>query len=137
MTAEKLIRKGCLTFLAYMKETKKGSVELTSIPIIRECLDVFLEKLPGLPPIREIEVSIEAFPGTSPITQSPYRLTCIELVELKVRLQELLDKGFIRPNNSLWRAPVLLIKNKDGTFQLCIDYYQLNMVTMNNKYLLP
>jgi hypothetical protein len=98
---------------------------------------VFPEELPGLPPIREIEVSIETLPGVNPIAQSPYRMAPIELAKLKIQLQELLDKGFIRPSNSPWGAPMLFVKKKDGTFRLCIDYRQLNKVTIKNKYPLP
>jgi hypothetical protein len=123
--------------LAHVRELKKGSIDLTSIPVIREFRDVFLEELSGLPPVREIEVSIETIPGVSPIAQSPYRMAPMELVELKVQLQELLDKGFIRPSNSPWGAPVLFVKKKDGTLHLCIGYHQLNKVTVKNRYPLP
>jgi hypothetical protein len=112
MTAQKLIRKGCPVYLAYVRETKKGSVELANIPIVREYPDIFPEELPGLPPVREIEVSIDTLPRTSHIAQSPYRMAPAELDELKVRLQELLDKGFIRPSNSPWGALVLFVKKK-------------------------
>jgi hypothetical protein len=125
MTAEKLIRKGCLAWLSYVRELKKGNIELTNIPIVKEFPDVFPEELPGLPPIREIEVSIKTLPGVNAITQSTYKMTFIELVELKIQLQELLDKGFIQPSNSSWGALVLFVKNKYGTFRLCIDYHQL------------
>ena len=137
MTAGKLIRKGSPAWLSHVRELKKGSIELTNIPIVKEFPDVFPEELPGLPPIREIEVSIETLPGVNPIAQSPYRMAPIELAELKIQLQELLDKGFIRPSNSPWGAPVLFVKKKDGTFRLCIDYRQLNKVTVKNKYPLP
>jgi len=93
--------------------------------------------LPGLPLVREIEVSIETIPTVSPIAQSPYRMTPMELAELKVQLQELLDKGFIWPSNSPWGAPVLFVKKKDDTLRLCIDYHQLNKVTVKNIYPLP
>ena len=93
--------------------------------------------MPRLPPVREIEVSIETIPGVSPIAQSPYRMAPMQLAELKVQLQELLDKGFIRPSNSPWGAPVLFVKKKDGTLRLCIDYRQLNKVTVKNRYPLP
>jgi hypothetical protein len=134
MTAQKLIRKGCPVYLAYVRETKKGSVELANIPIVREYPDIFPEELPGLPPVREIEVSIDTLPRTSHIAQSPYRMAPAELDELKVRLQELLDKGFIRPSNSPWGAPVLFVKKKDDTLQLCIDYRQLNKIIIKNRY---
>ena len=135
--ARKLLRKGCSAWLAYVRELENGSIDLASIPIVREFQDVFPEELPGLPPVREIEVSIETIPGVSPIAQSPYRMAPMELTELKVQLQELLDKGFIRPSNSPWGAPVLFVKKKDGTLRLCIDYRQLNKVTVKNRYPLP
>jgi len=133
LVARKLLRKGCSAWLAHVRELEKGSICLASIPVVRE----FPEDLPGLPPVREIEVSIETIPGVSPIAQSPYRMAPMELAELKVQLQELLDKGFIRPSNSPWGAPVLFVKKKDGTLRLCIDYRQLNKVTVKNRYPLP
>jgi len=137
LVARKLLRKGCSAWLAHVKELEKGSIDLTSIPIVREFRDVFPEELPELPPVREIEVFIETILGVSPIAQSPYRMTPIELAELKFQLQELLDKGFIRPSNSPLGALVLFVKKKDGTLRLCIDYRQLNKVTVKNKYPLP
>src|SRR5262249_38028824 len=86
---------------------------------------------------REIEFNIELLPGTNPISITPYRMAPIELKELKVQLQDLLDKGFIRPSSSPWGAPVLFVKKKDGSLRLCIDYRQLNRVTVKNKYPLP
>ncbi|KAL0546312.1 hypothetical protein IC582_016219 [Cucumis melo] len=91
----------------------------------------------GLPPDREIEFTIELLPGTAPISQAPYRMAPSELKELKMQLQELVDKGYIRPSVSSWGAPVLFVKKKDGTLRLCIDYRQLNKVTIRNKYPLP
>jgi len=128
---------GCFAWLAHIRELEKGSIDLASILVVREFRDVFPEELPGLPPVREIEVSIETIPGVSPIARSPYRMATMELAELKVQLQELLDKGFIRPSNSLWGAPVLFVKKKDGTLRLCIDYRQLNKVAVKNRYPLP
>jgi hypothetical protein len=122
LVAKKLLRKGCSAWLAYVRELQKGSIDLASIPVVKEFRDVFPEELPGLPPVREIEVSIETIQGVSPIAQSPYRMASIELAELKVQLQELLDKGFIQPSNSPWEAPVLFVKKKDSTLRLCIDY---------------
>ncbi|KAL0539555.1 hypothetical protein IC582_023771 [Cucumis melo] len=95
------------------------------------------EELPGLPPHREVEFAIELEPGTVPISRAPYRMAPAELKELKVQLQELLDKGFIRPSVSPWGAPVLFVKKKDGSMRLCIDYRELNKVTVKNRYPLP
>ncbi|RVW67492.1 Transposon Ty3-I Gag-Pol polyprotein [Vitis vinifera] len=107
------------------------------IPIVREYPDVFPEDLPGLPPEREVEFTIDLVPGTGPMSKAPYRMAPVELKELKVQLQELLDKGFIRPSVSPWGAPVLFVKKKDGSMRLCIDYRELNKVTVRNKYPLP
>ena len=98
---------------------------------------MFPEELPGLPPHREIDFEIETIPGVAPISIAPYRMAPMELKELKKQLEELLDKGFIRPSTSLWGAPVLFVKKKDGSLRLCIDYRQLNRITVNNKYPLP
>jgi hypothetical protein len=135
--SRKLLRKSCSAWLDHVKELEKGSIKLASIPVEREFQDVFLEELPRLPPVREIEVSIETILGVSPIAQSPYRMTPMELAELKVQLQEILDKGFIQLSNSPWGALVLCVKKKDGTLRLCIDYHQLNKVMVKNRYPLP
>lgn len=98
---------------------------------------MFPGDLSGLPPVREIDFSIELLPGTMPISQAPYRMAPAELKELKTQLQELVDKGFIRPNMSPWGALVLFVKKNDDTMRLCIDYRKLNQVTVKNKYMLP
>ena len=108
-----------------------------NIHVIREFPDVFLEELPGVPPKREVDLSIEVVEGTTPISRAPYRLAPTELKELKTQLQELLDKGFIRPSVSPWGAPVLFVKKKDGTLRMCVNYRQINKVTVKNKYPLP
>ncbi|KAH9778034.1 Endonuclease [Citrus sinensis] len=133
----KMLKKGCEGFLAYIVADHPDGACLEDIPIVREFIDVFPEDLPGLLPDREVEFTIELVPGTTPISKAPYRMAPIELKELKVQLQELLDKGFIRPSVSPWGAPVLFVKKKDGSMRLCIDYRQLNMVTVKNKYPLP
>ena len=120
-----------------MVDTRKEVLKLDDIPIVREFLDVFPEELPGIPVDREIEFSIDLLPGTSPISKAPYRMAPIELKELKEQLQELLDKGYIRPSASPWGAPILFVRKKDGTMRLCIDYRELNRVTVRNKYPLP
>ncbi|KAK8558553.1 hypothetical protein V6N12_041854 [Hibiscus sabdariffa] len=99
--------------------------------------DVFPEELPGLPPDRDVEFEIETYPGSAPVSMAPYRMAPKELKELKVQLQELLDRGFIRPSSSPWGAPVLFVKKKDGSLRLCIDYRKLNNLTVKNKYPLP
>nr|KYP32200.1 Transposon Ty3-I Gag-Pol polyprotein [Cajanus cajan] len=90
-----------------------------------------------LPPIREVEFFIDLVPGTRPISIAPYRMSPVELVELKKQIEDLLEKGFVRPSVSPWGAPVLLVKKKDGSMRLCVDYRQLNKVTIKNKYPLP
>jgi hypothetical protein len=96
-----------------------------------------LEEVPGLPPRRDNEFSIELASGAVPVSRTPYRMSTPELVELKLQLKEMMGKGYIRPSVSPWGAPVLFVNKKYGTLQLCIDYRQLNKVTIKNKYPLP
>ena len=100
--------------------------------VVCEYEDVFLDELPGLPLHRVVDFCIELHPGTLPISMTLHRMTSVELQELRVQLQELLDKGFIRPSTSPWGAPVLFAKKKDRTLRLCIDYRQLNRITIKN-----
>ena len=90
--------------------------------VVCEYVDVFPDELPRLPPQRVVDFGIELHPNTSPISMIPHRMTLVELQELRVQLQELLDKGFIRPSTSPWGAQVLFAKKKDKTLRLCIDY---------------
>ncbi|KAL0549558.1 hypothetical protein IC582_014043 [Cucumis melo] len=135
--ASKLLSQGTWGILASVVDTREVDVSLSSEPVVRDYPDVFAEELPGLPPHREVEFSIELEPSTVPISRAPYRMAPAELKELKVQLQELLDKGFIRPSVSPWGAPVLFVKKKDGSMRLCIDYRELNKVTVKNRYPLP
>jgi hypothetical protein len=106
-------------------------------PTLREYRYVFSEEVPGLPSRRDIDFSIELAPGAVPVSRTPYRMSTPKLVELKSQLKEMMDKGYIRPSMSPWGEPILFVKKKDGTLQLCIDYRQLNKVTIKNKYPLP
>ncbi|XP_070003324.1 uncharacterized protein [Nicotiana sylvestris] len=135
--AHRMINNGCLGFIATVHVTHLEYVTIDSVPVVREFVDVFPEDLPGLPLTREIEFNIDLVPRTQPISIPPYRMAPAKLRELKVQLQELLDKGLIRPSVSPWGAPVLFVKKKDGTMRMCIDYRQLNKVTIKNKYMLP
>ncbi|KAL0536697.1 hypothetical protein IC582_025657 [Cucumis melo] len=135
--ASKLLSQGTWGILASVVDTREADVSLSSEPVVRDYPDVFPEELPGLPPHREVEFAIELEPGTVPISRAPYRMAPTELKELKVQLQELLDKGFIRPSVSPWGAPVLFVKKKDGSMRLYIDYRELNKVTVKNRYPLP
>jgi hypothetical protein len=110
---------------------------LKKIPMVYEYADVFPDELPGMPLDRDIEFAIELQPGTTPISKRPYRMPPAELAELKKQLQELLDKGFIRPSTSPWGCQALFMKKKDESLRLCIDYCPLNAVTIKNKYPLP
>jgi hypothetical protein len=110
---------------------------LKKILVVCEYAVVFPDELPGMPPGRYIEFTIELQPGMTPISKRPYRMPPTELAELKKQLQELLDKGFIRPSTSPWGCPTLFVKKKDESLRLCIDYRPLNAVTIKNKYPLP
>jgi len=119
-----------------LMEVERG--ETTSvIPVVQDFGDVFPEEVPGLPPSREVEFSIDLIPGTGPVSMAPYRMALAELVEVKKHIEDLMEKQFIRPNTSPWGAPVLLVKKKDGSSRMCVDYRQLNKMTIKNKYPLP
>jgi hypothetical protein len=133
----KSMRKGCKLY-AILALNEKGVAEgLEHLPVVKEFADVFPEELPGMPPERELEFTIDLKPGTEPIARTPYRMSTPELQELKMQLKELLDLGLIRPSVSPWGAPVIFIRKKDGSWRLCIDYRQLNKATIKNQYPLP
>jgi hypothetical protein len=110
---------------------------LENIKVVCEYLDIFPKELLGMPPDRDIEFSIELLPRTAPISKRPYRMDVKDLVELKKQIEELLEKGFMRPSSSPWGAPVLFVNKKDGSRRMCVDYRSLNEVTIKNKYPLP
>jgi hypothetical protein len=110
---------------------------LENIKVVCEYPNVFPEELPGMPPDRDIEFSIELLPGTAPISKRPYRMDVKDIIELKKQIEELLEKGFIHPRSSPWGALVLFVSKKDGSRRMCVDYRSLNEVTIKNKYPLP
>jgi len=117
--------------------TKDKTATLESIPVIQEFPDVFPEEILGLPPKRDTYFTIELVPGVAPLSQALYRMITPELTEQKMQLQKLLDKNSIFPSVSPWGAPVLFVKKKDETLHMCMDYRQLNKLTIKNKYPLP
>ncbi|KAL0319703.1 UNVERIFIED_CONTAM: Retrovirus-related Pol polyprotein from transposon.6 [Sesamum radiatum] len=133
----RLMLEGCEAYLAHVIDTEKVKPMLEEVPIVRYFLEVFPDDLPSLPPHREVDFAIETLPGVSPISITPYRMAPVELQELKKQIEELLEKGFIRPSTSPWGAPVLFVKKKYGSMRLYVDYRQLNRVTVKNKYPLP
>ncbi|GKA00096.1 putative reverse transcriptase domain-containing protein [Tanacetum coccineum] len=108
-----------------------------AIIVCTEKIILFPKDLSGLPPTRQVEFQIDLIPGVAPVARAPYRLAPSEMKELSEQLQELSDKGFIRPSSSPWGAPVLFVKKKDGSFRMCIDYRELNKLTVKNRYPLP
>ncbi|GJX45338.1 putative reverse transcriptase domain-containing protein [Tanacetum coccineum] len=117
------------------KKVKDKSEEkrLEDVPIIREFSEVFPEDLPRLPPARQVEFQIDLVPGATPVARALYQLAPAEMQELSTQLQELSDKGFIIPSSSPWGAPVLFVKKKDGSFQMCIDYH-IPKTTFRTRY---
>ncbi|XP_028092882.1 uncharacterized protein LOC114293061 [Camellia sinensis] len=137
MKAVKLLRKGCKGYMCCVLIEISDNSNVETILVACEFPDVFPNDLPGDLVNREIEFTIEVALGTQPISKTPYRMSTSKLKELKTQIQELLDKKFIRPSTSPWGAPVLFVKKKNGSLRLCIDYRELNKVTIKNKYPLP
>ncbi|GJS46857.1 putative reverse transcriptase domain-containing protein [Tanacetum coccineum] len=135
--ARKYVEKGCHLFLAHVMKKKSKEKRLEDVPVIRDFPEVFLEELPGLPPLRQVEFRIDLVSGAALVARAPYRLVPSKMKELSVQLQELLEKGFIRPSSSPWGAPVLFVKKKDRSFRMCTDYRELNKLTVKNRYPLP
>ncbi|GJX95992.1 putative reverse transcriptase domain-containing protein [Tanacetum coccineum] len=133
--------KGCPVFLAHVTtkevEDKSEKKRLEDVPIVQDFPKIFLEDLPGLPLTRQVEFQIDLVPGTLPIARALYRLAPSEMKELSEQLKELSDKGFIRPSSSPWGALVLFVKKKYGSFRMCINYWELNKLTVKNRYSLP
>ncbi|GJT99922.1 putative reverse transcriptase domain-containing protein [Tanacetum coccineum] len=135
--AGKYIESGCHLFVAHVTEKEPQEKRLEDMPIIRDFPEVFPDDLTGLPPPRQVEFRIELIPRAALVARAPYRLAPSELKELSDQLKELSEKGFIRTSSSPWGAPVLFVKKKDGSFRMCIDYRELNKLTVKNRYPLP
>jgi hypothetical protein len=125
-------KRSCHQITAHIEEIEPSE----AINVVSEFPDVFPEELQGMPPERKVEFSIELIPGTAPISKRAYRVSRPELVELKKQIDELLEKGYIRPSTSPWAAPVLFVE-KAGTKRMYIDYRSLNEVTVKNMYPCP
>ncbi|GJS29115.1 putative reverse transcriptase domain-containing protein [Tanacetum coccineum] len=138
---QKYLLKGCPIFLSHVTtkkvEDKSEEKQLEDVTIVRYFPDVFPEDLLGLPLTRQVEFQIDLVPGVAPVARAPYRLAPFEMKELPEQLQELSYKGFITPSSSPWGALVLFVKKKDGSFRMCIDYQELNKLTVKNRYPLP
>lgn len=129
-------------FTVYLANTEKGNRNSESLPEVTKLLtdfkDIFPENLPNkLPPRRTLDHAIDLIPGAIPPSRPIYRLSQIEMDELKTQLADLLQKGFIRPSVSPFGAPVLFVHKKEGTLRLCVDYRALNKLTIKNRYPLP
>ncbi|XP_073057318.1 uncharacterized protein [Primulina eburnea] len=124
-------------FLAYLINKPKDQLKISEISVVQEFPEVFPEEINTLPPQRDVEFSIDLIPEAQPRSKTPYRMAPSELKELKLQLQELMDKKYVRPSTSPWGAPVLFVKKKDGTLRMCIYYRELNNVSIKNKYSLP
>ncbi|GJT21501.1 putative reverse transcriptase domain-containing protein [Tanacetum coccineum] len=132
--AYKYVERGCYLFFTHVMDYKSKEKGMKDVPVIHDFSEVFPEELPGLPPSRQVEFQIDLVPGAAPVIRAPYRLAPYEMRVLLVQLQELLEKGFIHPSSPSWGAPVLFMKKKDGSFRMCIDYRELNKLTVKNHY---
>jgi hypothetical protein len=133
----KSMHKGCKLYVILALNEKGVAEGLENLPVVRDFAYLFPEELPGMSLERELEFTIDLKLGTELITRNPYRMSTLELQELKMQLKELLDLGLICPSVSPWGSPVIFIWKKDGSWRLCIGYHQLNKATIKNQYLLP
>jgi hypothetical protein len=136
MKVKRCLRQGCRLYVVEAVNERKGP-SLDQYSVLLEFKDVFLNELPGLPPQRDLDFTIELKPSAEPISKTLYRMTVPKLCELQIQLKELLDLGIIRPSVSHWGAPVIFVKKKDGSLRLCIDYRDLNRAIVKNRYPMP
>ncbi|GJX61838.1 putative reverse transcriptase domain-containing protein [Tanacetum coccineum] len=132
--ARKYVERGSQLFVAHVTKKEPSKRHLKDVHVVCEFPEVFPDDLPGLPPPRQVEFRIELVPGAVLVARAPYHLALSEMKELSDQLKELSEKGFIRPSSSPWGAPVLFVKKKDGSFRMCIDYRELNKLTIKNRY---
>ena len=125
------------TYMVLFSMNVEEVSEVSSIPVMSEFPEVFSDDIYELPPEREVEFVIDLVPGANPVSIAPYRMSPVELAEVKAHVQGILSRQFVRPSVSPWGAPVLLVKKKDESMRMCVDYRQLNKVTIKNKYPLP
>jgi hypothetical protein len=136
MKVKQCLRQGCQLYVVEVANERKGP-SLDQYPVLSEFQNVFPNELPGLPPERELDFTIELKPGAEPISKTLYRMTVPKICELQIQLKELLDLGIIRPSVSPWGVPIIFVKKKDGSLRMCIDYMDLNHFTVKNRYLMP
>jgi len=131
-------KEGASYFMIVVQTEKKSTFDpINNILVVDEYADVFLDEVLGLPPSRDVDFTIDLIFGAEPVSMAPYRMAPAELAELKKQIEDLLEKKFIRPSALPWGAPMLLVKKKDESFRLCVDYRQLNKLMIKNKYPLP
>jgi hypothetical protein len=134
LQVKKCCRKGCPLYdIQVLESAEDNKPSIEDHPMLRKYKDVFLKEILGLPPQREIDFSMELMPGEIPMSIAPYKMSTPELVELKLQLKEIIERGYIWPSVSSWGAPNLFVKNKDDILRLCIDYRQLDKMTIKNK----
>jgi hypothetical protein len=137
MQLKKCYRKGCQIFAAHMEEAPKDKIPNMEDHAVLEYFEDVFKEVPRLPPKRDIDFSMNLMLGAALVSKSPYIMSKPKLKELQMQIEELLKKGYICPSVSPWGALVLFVKKKDGTLRLCIEFRQLNKVTIKNKYALP
>lgn len=131
------VKDGAQVFVMLALLEVKGKGVVRDLPAMCEFTRVFPEDISDLPSEREINFTICLAPDTSPISMALYEMFASELSELKKQMEELLENRFVRPSVSPWSVPILLVRKKDGSMRLCVDYRQLNKITIKNKYPLP
>ena len=126
-------RKGCKLFAVNIQDLESEREQhIEDFPVLIYFKDVFPEEIPGLNPKRDLDFSIELTPGSVSDSKDPNRMREPELVEIKLQLQELIEKGYIRPSVSPWGASILFVKKKDGMMRMCIEYFLLNKMTIKS-----